>query len=136
MRKYDREVTAVLRAQLGEPLGAGERIELLELSSALNTSNTRWIAPFISLHQELVKALSKAKKAPAMRGGSRVIPVNYHAQNVFGGALVKAFQNPPSGDSELLSCGYVSREPLVPLVQSYAPRDRMDRSPYLPRRFV
>jgi hypothetical protein len=129
MRRQDREVTQRLMRTLRLDLEPDERIEVLELSNALNTSTSRWEAPLVVLQQALVKALSEAKKVPAMRGGSRVKPVNYHSamkENVFGGALIQSYQSPPSGDNELLSCGYVSRQPLVPLVQSYAPRNTMD----------
>jgi hypothetical protein len=129
MRRYDNEVRGRLMRTLETNLSADERIEVLELLNALNVSNSRWITPLIVLHRDLVKALEVAKKSPAMRGGSRVKPVNYHSamkENVFGGALIQSYQSPPSGDNELLSCGYVSRQPLVPLVQSYAPRNTMD----------
>jgi hypothetical protein len=118
-----------LRAQLRRNLTADERIEVLYLLDAINKSNLRWVSSLIVLHGDLVEALSKAKKVPAMRGGRMLGADGHgirHVENVFGGALVRAYQSPPSGDRELLSCGYVSREPLVPLIQSYAPRNTMD----------
>jgi hypothetical protein len=129
MRRYNNEVIGRLMRTLQTNLSADERIEVLELLNALNTSNTRWIAPLIGQHQDLVPMLRTAKRAPAMRGGRMLGADGHgirHVENVFGGALVQAYQSPPSGDNELLSCGYVSRQPLVPLVQSYAPRNTMD----------
>lgn len=128
MREEDREVGR-LDAMLRRNLSVEERIEVLSLKDAINRSNLRWVSSLAVLHEALVKALSTAKKSPAMRGGS------YHAQNVFGGALVQAYQSHPSGDRELLTCGYTSREPLVPLIQTHASRDRMDLVG-LPRRFL
>jgi hypothetical protein len=129
MRRYDNEVRGRLMRTLQTNLSADERVEVLELLNALNTANSRWIIPLIGLHRDLVKALLVAKKSPAMRGGRMLGADGHgirHVENVFGGALVQSYQSPPSGDRELLSCGYVSREPLVPLIQSYAPRNTMD----------
>lgn len=112
----------------GIDLDIGMRIG--NLRDALQVSFERWGTPTSELVSKLVPILREAKKSPAMRGG-RMLGADGHGirpmvENVFGGALVRAYQSPPSGDNELLSCGYVSRQPLVPLVQSYAPRNTMD----------
>lgn len=119
-----------LQRLLNDPdidLDVGMRIG--NLRDALQVSYERWGTPTSELVSKLVPILREAKRAPAMRGGRMLGADGHgirHVENVFGGALVRAYQSPPSGDNELLSCGYVSRQPLVPLVQSYAPRNTMD----------
>jgi hypothetical protein len=104
-------------------------VKIQNLYNALRVSFERWGTPTSELVSKLVPILKGANANPSMRGGRMLGADGHgirHVENVFGGALVQAYQSPPSGDNELLSCGYVSRQPLVPLVQSYAPRNTMD----------
>jgi hypothetical protein len=106
------------------------RILYLDLIHALERVETRWKPGLIAVYQDLESALKDARANPAMTGRGLVRPVNYHAQNVFGGALKSL-----TGDGELWTMGYVGRQPLVPLSQSHAPRNTMDLV-NLPRRFL
>jgi hypothetical protein len=106
------------------------RVLYLDLIHALERVVTRWKPGLLAVYTELNEALKGAKAGPTMKGSGLVRPINYHAQNVFGGALKSL-----TGDGELWTMGYVGRQPLVPLSQSHAPRNTMDLV-NLPRRFL
>jgi hypothetical protein len=69
-------------------------------------------------------------RTPVGRRNAEVGAGYNHAKNVFGEHLKSL-----TGDGELLTTGYRSRPPLIPLCQAYAPRNTFDL-PNLPRRYL
>ena len=97
----------------------------------------RWEASYTKLLQDVDRSIARAKRGVVaetpLRGGRMLGADGHgirHIDNVFGGALKSL-----TGDGELLTMGYTSRQPLIPLVQSFAPRNTMDLV-NLPRRFL
>jgi hypothetical protein len=115
--------------------GVGDRgrVLYLDLIHALERVVTRWKPGLIAVYTELNDALKGARANPAMTGRGMLGADGHgirHVESVFGGIL-----NALRGDGELLTMGYVGRQPLIPLSQSHAPRNTMDHV-NLPRRFL
>ena len=120
---------------LTQDLPMDGRTAFLELYNGIMRLVERWEPSYTKLLQDVDRAIARAKSGvSATITGGRMLGADghgiRHVENVFGGALKSL-----TGDGELLTMGYRSRQPLIPLVQSFAPRNMMDL-PNLPRRFL
>ena len=131
VRELARLARRVARFQDQDLPNAG-RVAFNELWNGILRLTERWEPSLRKFIEDVDRAIGRAKSgvSATLTGSGLVRPVNYHAQNVFGGALKSL-----TGDGELWTMGYVGRQPLVPLSQSHAPRNTMDLV-NLPRRFL
>jgi hypothetical protein len=117
-----------------DDLDDANRRAYLALVTALERVQLRWRPGLNAMYNDLHSALVGAKQDGRRRVGGRMLGADghgiRHVESVFGGIL-----NALRGDGELLTMGYVGRQPLVPLSQSHAPRNTMDLV-NLPRRFL